>query len=389
MDAKDHQDPDLAITIGELEHSVQGLKTFFSDFLEPTLYTEKQPLDRQEGTPAAQRVLELPELLENVLQYLEIPDILRFQQVNRSACASVDGSPRLQSTLSLRPDPAGSPLRLPFADANLFPQPAGFICSSHGQHARPDTPEGQALVTAHFLSLVGQPLRIGARCRRIKVKSDTGITVGDLYDAMRKIQEEHRLCPHAARIEHGDDGMVSANVKFTALVQLRSDDPMFQFWRDSEAARVQRGQMRLVERSKRVEQNARISAYIAYKRTASADQAPIMTLKDCEEAGIVDEYLSIDRQRQQSRSQSLFHPHFPLNPTPPHHYAATQPQITHANQVTSQHRSLVQQQNSRQGMMQRAILRAAQQQPPPPPPPTVAAMPPATEDEERAESSSR
>ncbi|TKA38168.1 hypothetical protein B0A55_13602, partial [Friedmanniomyces simplex] len=79
----------------EASAAVQGLKTFFSDFLEPTLFTEKQPLDRQEGTPAAERVLELPELLENVLQYLEIPDILRFQQVNRSACASIDGSPRL------------------------------------------------------------------------------------------------------------------------------------------------------------------------------------------------------------------------------------------------------------------------------------------------------
>ena len=161
------RDDSLTRQLTELETGVQGLQKFFSDFLKPDFYIEKQPLDQPEGTPAAQRVLELPELLELVMDYLTIPDMLRFQQVNRSAKASIEGSPRLQTALALRPVSPDGTLRFPFAE-NLFAPAAGFTCNSNvmsrGSYAAAGINDPIRL-TAHFTSRDGDLPKLGSRCR--------------------------------------------------------------------------------------------------------------------------------------------------------------------------------------------------------------------------------
>ena len=64
-----------------------------------------------------QEVFRLPELLEHILQYLDIAELLCAQQVNRAWFDAIQRSPTIQHKLCLRPD-WKSKFYLPFSDFN-------------------------------------------------------------------------------------------------------------------------------------------------------------------------------------------------------------------------------------------------------------------------------
>ena len=58
------------------------------------------------------------------------------------------------------------------------------------------------------------------------IKSETGITVGDILDATDRLADEHRLCPHAFMHDHDEEGHVQIFPAFKANIRLREGDPL-------------------------------------------------------------------------------------------------------------------------------------------------------------------
>lgn len=278
--------PSLRDSLNEARNDIEGLKSFFSSFLCPTFYNEAQP---QPDESIAHRVFDVPELLELILLELPIPDIMNFQQVNRTARDAINASPMLQRALSLRADSADSPLRAPFSDLySTFT--GGFSCGHTTRYRRQprrlSLASDEMPVAAEFVSLGSRLPVIGTRWRRMFVlqppihemsatvscctisrtrmdpqiiTSETGITIGDLHDAAQKLWNEHRQCTNAGMLQHDEDGLVKVQVTFTTKVKLGPNEP-FLLERQKRAARA-------AARSEEVqERNALVQAYIVYKR---------------------------------------------------------------------------------------------------------------------------
>lgn len=58
-----------------------------------------------------------------------------------------------------------------------------------------------------------------------EIKTRTGITVGDVYDAACKLREAHLLCPNATAQIHDEQGRVCPDIRFYSDVAAKSDDP--------------------------------------------------------------------------------------------------------------------------------------------------------------------
>ena len=67
----------------------------------PMLFTEMRP---SEGYVTAQVFFDVTEMLEKVLSFLDIQDILTVQQVNTTMYSTIAGSSKLQRQLHLEPD---------------------------------------------------------------------------------------------------------------------------------------------------------------------------------------------------------------------------------------------------------------------------------------------
>ncbi|KAK4932019.1 hypothetical protein LTR49_001706 [Elasticomyces elasticus] len=330
-------DPELASTIRDLEQAIEDQKSFFSDILKPVFYNHQQSRDHKNCT-AAQTVFDIPELLELILQDLRIPHILSFQQTCRSAKACIDNSPRLQSALSLRADPTDSPLRMPFA--RRF---KGFFFNNTEEAMLNDVTTKKIFIDFGFLPPKKSSLQklpsIGSCYRRMYVvqppiptanisliccgsihvdsptqlQSESGITMGDLYDITKDLYERHSMCPHAPVSMHDEIGMVNVKICFSAEMR-RAVMPPLQKRGQAEKAKE--------EAAQREARNDRIAAYIAYKQQAHADNSPILTLEAIEGAGLLDEYLSIVRQRR------LAHGFYFPPPTAAQHPQGTFQQLT-------------------------------------------------------------
>ena len=142
---------------------LQGLSTFFDTLIEPRFYNEIRP----DNSSIAQTTFDVPELFELILDYIDIPDILRVYQVSRGMRDAIEESSRLQTKLCLRPAPANSPFQTPLAFCLNYTW--GFSC----HHSMPRTNydsgvcDNKTNVTASFITLPRQPLpRIGSRWRR-------------------------------------------------------------------------------------------------------------------------------------------------------------------------------------------------------------------------------
>ncbi|KAK4957183.1 hypothetical protein LTR10_005141 [Elasticomyces elasticus] len=337
--AEPHTQQDFASKIVKLQDSVQGLKGFFSDFLDPTLYTERQPYHGPDDTstsihecgPATQQVFRTPELVEQILEHLGLADILSYDQVDRSARAIVAQSMPLQSSLSLRANAADTLLQLPFELYGDL-RTASFYCrQGYAYDEGPNNAwrlsgtSGMILLEAGFESTANHiPLpKIDVRCRKMLITqppikkmwirlqccrratglsdserehdlySDTGITIGDLYDATKKAEEEHSLCHRASRMDHDDAGFVHSGVSFRAYVHrsmLRPVTPVLETHNPHMVDDLDDDDQWQRDRAL----DARIHAYMMYKRkgtTAYENNDPILTLTDLEQAGLMEGWL--------------------------------------------------------------------------------------------------
>lgn len=203
------------------------------------------------ATGLAQRVFDIPELLEHILRYLEIPALLEAQRINRQFRDAVETSTRLQRKLSLLPHSSRT-FYAPFALRGLASLKCRLIPSGTRKM-------GESERSLHFVleaRFYGPLPKIGSRCRRmlimqppvtsVKVYQDccharsvpsdspfilsnpSGISIGDLLRTAQVMRTQHRQCPHAAAWRLDENGDVRVSTRFRAELVLDPTDQLVQ-----------------------------------------------------------------------------------------------------------------------------------------------------------------
>lgn len=271
------------------------------------------PINRKPPGAAVlvQKAIDVPELLEHILNYLDIRSLLRVQQVSHQMFDAIESSVKLQRRLFLKPSPKGNTKLLP-----SYVLPGLFLDNDASGYVTPRSDMDQVVVTASFL-LSRAPSRIGSRCKKMLIcnppiksidvfieccsqsahrafrtntprppletlECDSGITVGQLHDAHKRLAAAHRLCPDASPHLHNKDGFVNAEPSFEVALDLNPNDPLVAAKND----KVKKRKLRTDESDGFM---ARIRTYVVAKQTARDHGRPIPTLSEFETAQAVEQ----------------------------------------------------------------------------------------------------
>lgn len=258
--------------------SIDGIRDFFSSFLASKFYPE-QHAPGASGRP--HRIWQATQLVEYMLSFVEVADLFTMRQVNKSLRSHIDISERLQYRTYRSTDLDGHFITA-FAPGSQCSKLTGvtvealFSCntamlgiekppghfaavlevrfdSKHSKTAVPNRyyPYGamylsqpppteidvfpdccsrgtySSTYTSHHQDPLNAAMALGRLQPVGKVVSNTGLTVGHLYDAIERIREEHRICPHAVEIlNHDEDGNYWPDISFGCLLKVRADDPV-------------------------------------------------------------------------------------------------------------------------------------------------------------------
>lgn len=192
------------------EH-VAGVDEFLSTAIEPIYYNEHIT---KEGV-AAKKTFAIPELLESILQHVEALDLMRgCYAVNRTFRDTIEGSEKLQMKLFLRPALQGSKEVCPIPPSyschfrNPSPPSTGRLHAVIGQDSSNAFPTIGSRWKRMFFS---QPpiYRVTAyrecdprgmlnldnsQCPGYTFRSESGLTVGDLYEEAKRVCDIHSAC---------------------------------------------------------------------------------------------------------------------------------------------------------------------------------------------------
>ncbi|KAK5743280.1 hypothetical protein LTR17_002757 [Elasticomyces elasticus] len=320
-----NKDTPEAKALAECEASLETIRSFLCQTLE---FDPLKMQPSQVSGRAAQKVIAIPELAEMVMLYLTPYDVLQAMQSCRSLAAAI-ASPHMQVELGLRardghwsspfdtrgPRSTKAQLRdflscyIQFEssadkkkmdavlEAGIVTLHARFESETYGSRAArlPKIGErGQAM-------LICQPpvqmIRVELNCCRSVVLDEiinvNGITIGDLYHATLRYQDEHKLCVHARKSQHDrKTGFVFVKVKFGGSLQLRSDDPFIAreyalraAREDSEEEESFPDQLRRMGKMLNAtvadeKESADLDLYMEYKKKAHQQGLTILTLAE-------------------------------------------------------------------------------------------------------------
>lgn len=305
----------LSDAAGKLESSTVALREITSAVAQPIRYNERHSTTSTKNR--AQEVLQLPELLEMILSFLDVQDVLQMQGVSRTCFSSIEQSSRLQLRLGLKKSsdgffslPLESPPWMSLMGGTGIDFP-GFACyvdrvhfadprfSAFGEERGPkDTISVIVRFTANALSgklpivanryramTVAQPpvmeMNVYTDCcakyhgttisfpghsgflnRDVAgtLTNESGVTIDDLYDIAAEVVHEHHPCPDAVARDLDNEGNIAVAVTFAGKVKLRPDDPLLAY-RDSINAQRAKD---VHERSDRL---IRMQDYVVAKKT--------------------------------------------------------------------------------------------------------------------------
>lgn len=258
--------------------SIDGIRDFFSAFLASKFYPEQHAPGASER---AHRIFQATNLVEYLLSFVEVADLYTLRQVNKSLRNQIDGSEILQyrtyrstdldghfqtafaagsqcskltgvtvdaifscntamlgiekppghfaAVLEVRFDKKYTQTTVP---NRYYPYGAMFLCQPPPTEIDvfPDCCSRGTYSSTYALHQ-HDPLNAAMALGRLqpvgKVVSNTGLTIGHLYDAIERIREEHRICPHAIEItNHDEDGNYWPDISFGCLLKVRADDPV-------------------------------------------------------------------------------------------------------------------------------------------------------------------
>ena len=92
------------------------------------------------------------------------------------------------------------------------------------------------------------------------VTSESGLTVGELYDVTARLRKAHEHCPHANIRLHSQDGTVNVRIEFVGDLEMRADD--------SHLVELANEQARTkIEDTERIARHVRMEAYVTAKET--------------------------------------------------------------------------------------------------------------------------
>ena len=217
----------------------------------------------------ADQVFATPELLELILTFVSVPDLLRLYRVNKTFYNTIEGSTTLQRRLGLQPN-VSCHLDLPaehliyhvdgmdMSEMSYY----GAVFDNEAQLEPNKVPIKISVNTYSSYLNSGKKLDlrpIGERCKKMLlvqppikemgiyahcctpryrayrdrqpepplevVKSETGITLEQVWDAVMRTQKEHRLCPDASAHDHDNDGFVQVRMSLESAMELSEDDP--------------------------------------------------------------------------------------------------------------------------------------------------------------------
>ena len=202
----------------------------------------------------AHNLFTIPEILEWILLYLKPADLLRVQRVNHQFLDAIQGSPKIQCRMGLRPQEKGHVFLPP---PSCDPGRLSCYIETYPCFSRENIKENEVVLKIGFSGGEDKPPYLGPRCREMLVcqppiksmnvytrccrppwswrslndpletiTADSGIRMGDIIDAYNRITADHRLCPYADPPEHGPDGFVKPRVTFEAVVAAEADDKL-------------------------------------------------------------------------------------------------------------------------------------------------------------------
>nr|POF26348.1 hypothetical protein CFP56_22497 [Quercus suber] len=295
-----------AESIQPYRNQIQDLAYNLQDIVEPTARPSEA------SAAVARQVFAIPELMEHVLSYLEPADLLVAQRMNRSANMAVRSSLRLQRQLHLRSDrsiyfsTAFHKDNFPGLSVDVRKTPAnGIDWTWDQQTASEDT--SRARLTIRFDGNTALP-HAGKRCRSMLVcqpaleslhvqptccfadyivapaprliSFGSGVTVGDLFDAVEQARKEHRNCALAEGPMHRTDGTVKVDVRVCESLELSPLDPIMASTRNSSQARANRSSHRRSYSRQIQEQEKLLNDFAAAKRDALALGLAVPTLAE-------------------------------------------------------------------------------------------------------------
>ncbi|KAK4560624.1 hypothetical protein LTR86_005202 [Recurvomyces mirabilis] len=250
-----------------------------------------------------------PELLELILLQLPNPDLMRATSVCTMFRDNIISSAKVQRKLGFREDKGGK-IYFPTHDfwfAELF------LNTEAVEPKEGSDPDDAWIRIQVMMDSIPCKLGIGSKCRSMficqppiksiqaytsccagprfwrhrpgderppaeTIASETGITVGDIVDTTARLKESHKLCPDASPFDHNSDtGYVNAQVSFETTIRAKADDPLY-------VRQLHRLTDEKKKRQDRLQNQHRIDAYAAAKRTARDNGRPIPTMAEFEAA---------------------------------------------------------------------------------------------------------
>lgn len=228
-------------------------------------------------------VFGLAELLEQILAYLPVPDLLDAYLVNKKFRDTIQKSVKLQRKLGLLPHPESNffmpaqPLILRTIGVRLTNSieriPHKFI-GIEWYNEREDDDENFKLILdiepkSMRRSTPSDPIeikfpRLGSRCAKMllcqpptyavrmymgccnypnislvgadlppgdpcfTIKNGTGVTTGNLYEAVDREREKHRFCVGYGHEQYDVKGHLRSKISLHGEVTLRGDDPIYE-----------------------------------------------------------------------------------------------------------------------------------------------------------------
>jgi len=252
---------------------------------------------RSHATTTATTVLCVAELCIMIAEYLHPQDVFAFEQVNRTTLAILRSSPAMQQHLHLKADPEAH-----FSTHLIYPvwpkTPGLPWTPVTGSWVLPGDPDDTLGVPDHVqLRVIAntgshRAPRAGPRCRSMLLcqppiyeiqvrpnccsrysnegprgggewpilRSETGLTVGDILDAHEETVKAHAHCPWARARCHDENRLVNSKVIFDVRPKIKSDDPiMASYWQG------------VARREKVRQHNARMERYVAAKMQGQYD----------------------------------------------------------------------------------------------------------------------
>jgi hypothetical protein len=299
---------ELGQDISNLEKSLLRMDQATKTFVPPKFFNE---LHNHNGSSTPHRLLDITEILERIFLLCDIQGLLILRQVNRNFRDVIAQSSGLQRALFLKADISRA-FDMPASMENLsvpdnlprlktFGVPhideSGVLTSQTNVRVNLQCGDGFDRFTISPLyrrMLVCQPpvkkLTIdslsccGARrdilrtyfesiSHDTELEVDTGVRVGDVYDAAEAEAIVHRLCPLASVEMMNDDGIVHPDVKYSGFVAATVSSRM-----SGSHGYVSRVQPRRAERERSKKKKAQLLAYKFAKMLGAYDERMLDTV---------------------------------------------------------------------------------------------------------------